>query len=142
MRAVGLVIGARRDQLDGVGSEDGQIANVLLPHRHGPAIVGIGLRPVAELMAAQGITRGAGFAPAVGNGNRTFFHSQLAQQTANAKQDAARIVSRDSDPGVAGFDVVSLGRSRRLGKYFNSNAVSWGTCDWPADARSLLDLVD
>ena len=53
VRAVGGIVGARRDQLDGVGAEDREVADVLLPHRHVPRVVGVGLRPVAELMAAE-----------------------------------------------------------------------------------------
>ena len=57
VRAVGVVVGARRDQLDRVGAEDRQVADVLLPHRHVPRVVGVGLRPVAELVAAKGDLR-------------------------------------------------------------------------------------
>ena len=53
VRAVGGVVRPGRNQLDRVRAEDREVADVLLPHRHVPRVVGVGFRPVAELMAAQ-----------------------------------------------------------------------------------------
>ena len=57
MRTVRVVIGARRDQLDGIGSEYNQVAEILLPLIEVPAIVGIGFWAKPQLMAAQRIFR-------------------------------------------------------------------------------------
>src|SRR6185369_13344374 len=57
MRAVGSVVRARRNELDRVGTEDGKIANILLPHRQSPTVVGIGLWPVTKLVPAQWVFR-------------------------------------------------------------------------------------
>ena len=53
--AVGGVVRARGDQLDGVGAEDGQIADISLPLRQVPGVVGVGLGTIAELVAAERI---------------------------------------------------------------------------------------
>ncbi len=55
MRAIGKIVRARRNQFDRVGTEHRQIANVLIPCRNGPGIIGIGFRAIAKLMAAQAI---------------------------------------------------------------------------------------
>ena len=57
MRAVRIVVGTRRNQFDGVRAEHREVADILLPHRDGPAVVGVGLRPVSELMTAQLVLR-------------------------------------------------------------------------------------
>ena len=52
MGAVRKIVGDRRNKLDCVRPEDRQFADVLIPHRHRPAVVGVRLGPVAELMSA------------------------------------------------------------------------------------------
>ena len=52
MGAVGIVIRPGRNQFDGVCPEDGQVANIALPLREVPGIVGIRLWSVAKLMTA------------------------------------------------------------------------------------------
>ena len=53
MRAVIGIIRARRDQFDRIGAEDREIADVLIEHLHRERVVGIHLRTVSQLMAAQ-----------------------------------------------------------------------------------------
>ncbi len=60
MRAVGVVVGAGRDQLDGVGAEERQLADVTLPLRQVPGVVGIRLGTIAELVAAERVLRRRG----------------------------------------------------------------------------------
>jgi hypothetical protein len=53
MGAVGRVVGTGRDELDGIGAEDGQLADVPVPLSQVPGVVGVGLGQLAELVAAQ-----------------------------------------------------------------------------------------
>src|SRR5438128_9863012 len=93
MRTVGIVIRARRDQLDRVGAEHGQVADVLLPEREIPAVVRIRLGSIAELMAANGVLGGGSNAEIVGKGYLASSQMHFAQQPADAKQHSARIVA-------------------------------------------------
>ena len=52
MRAIRIVVGARREQLDRVTTKDGELADVAFPLRQIPAAVGVGFGAVGELMAA------------------------------------------------------------------------------------------
>ena len=53
MRAVRLIIRSRRHQFDGVRAEHRQIANILIPGRDIPGIVGIRFGPITELMSTD-----------------------------------------------------------------------------------------
>ena len=57
MRAIGVVIRARRDHLDGIGAEDREIADVVLPLGQVPGIIRVGLGPIAELVPAERVAR-------------------------------------------------------------------------------------
>ena len=77
-------------------AEDGQVADVLLPHRDGPAVVGVGLRPIAELMAAQSVV-GAESLEVGGEGDLLPPEAKFAKQAADAEQHAAGIIPGDPD---------------------------------------------
>ena len=94
VRAVGVVVRARRNELDGVVAEDRQVADVLLPHRDGPAVVGVGLGPVAELMAAQRRRRRGREPQRRRDGEGAAIHAQLAEQASDAEEDAAFVGAR------------------------------------------------
>ena len=47
----------KRNAFDAVRAEPGQLADILFELCGGPCVVGVGLRAVAELMAADGIRR-------------------------------------------------------------------------------------
>ena len=121
MRAVGVVVGARRDQLDRVGAEDGQVADVLLPHRDGPAVVGVGLGPVAELMTAQSrVPASSTGARARRQADGAAVEAQLAQQAADAEEHAALVGAGHRDvrrvaAGAAGnLKALRAGRRQSL----------------------------
>ncbi len=119
VRAVGGIVGTRRDEFDGVGAEDGQVADVAFPHGDAPAVVGVGLGAVAQLMAAQRILgRGAEIERA-GQSNGIATHLECAQQAADAEQHAALVVAGDLDPGRAAVveraQPVALGRQPGTG---------------------------
>ena len=97
MRAVGVVVGPGRNQLDGVGAEDGQVADVPLPLRQVPAVVGIGLGAVAELMAAEGIPRARFDLERRRQQDAALGRPQLAEQPADAEEHAACVVAGDED---------------------------------------------
>ena len=97
MGAVGIVVGARRNQLDGVCSEHGKVPDILLPHGNGPAIVGVGFGAIAELVTAQPVMRG-GFDVNIGiGGDAALPHMQSAEQVADAEENATRVVACDGD---------------------------------------------
>src|SRR5262245_27358598 len=112
MRTVGGVIGTRRNQLNGVRAKDGQVAYVLLPHRQRPAVVGIGLRAIAELMPAQRVFRRRNDVEAVGQGDLALRHPQRAQQAADAEEYAARVIASDRDRIARGFDLIAFADER------------------------------
>ena len=85
VRAVFVVVGTRRNQLDGVSSEDSQVADVLLELRGRPAVVGIDLGPVTKLVAAQRITRLCGNLQIVVDGKHLAFHAEMTQQIPGAE---------------------------------------------------------
>ncbi len=95
MGAVVVVVRARRDQFDGVGAEDDEVANVLFPHRRGPGVVGVGLGAVAELMAADGNLRRGDDAQAVVEIEPLAGHVQFAQKVSGSKEHAAIVVAAD-----------------------------------------------
>jgi hypothetical protein len=47
--------GARRNQLNSIGSEDNQVTDILLELSRRPTVIGVDLRPVAKLVASQAI---------------------------------------------------------------------------------------
>src|SRR5262245_36262761 len=53
--AVGSVIRSGRNKLNSISPKGSEVANVLLPHRQGPAVVRVGFRAIAKLMPAQSI---------------------------------------------------------------------------------------
>ena len=95
--AVGGVVGARGDQLDGVGAEDREVADVLLPLREVPGVVRVRLRPVAELVPPdRHLGRGLDPEP-VREEHPPARHPQLAEQPADAEEDASGVVAGDED---------------------------------------------
>ncbi len=141
MRTVAVIVRARRDQLDGVATEDDEVAEVLLPRGQVPGVVGMGLGPVAELMPTQRILGRGGDVQFIREGRTAALHVQFAQQSANAKQHAARIVTDDEYPrtrraaldaepvafGATGFPHrqqflgIGAGEFRELGRGTNRN---------------------
>ena len=79
MRAVGIVIGTRRNQLYGIDPKHDQVANVLLPHRHGPSVIGVGFRPVPKLMPSESRLRCRRGSVRRTQQHRTAPHLQIAQ---------------------------------------------------------------
>ena len=106
MRAVGVVVRARRDQFDGVATKHGQVAKILFPGWKVPGVVGMGFGPVAELVSAQRIFRRGDDLQIIRDRHAAALHAKLAQQSADAKQHAAGIVADDENVGVrlARFD--------------------------------------
>ena len=163
MRAVGRVVGARRQQLDRVGAEDRQVADVLLPHRHRPGVVRIRLRAIAELMSAQAVLRSAGDVQNSRDEHPPPGDSQLAQQPTDAEQHSARIVAGDHDDWRFGVDdakAITLGgvETRQFGHLVLGHHVV-GEPRWtdeddrsglfrpavrhrPAELRAFFDLLD
>ena len=115
---IGGIVGGRWDHLHGVRAEDRQLAYVLLPLGDGPAAVGVGLRPVADLMAPQRIVRRRPHRPAVqqrvGQQHRGAAHLQVAQQPAHAVQHAAGVVAGDGQRVAIAVDGEALGTRREL----------------------------
>ena len=93
VRAVGRVIGARRDQLDGVGAEDGQVADVSLPLSGVPGVVGIGLGAIAELVPAERIFGGGCQVESAGQTRAAATKPQLAEKPAHAEENSALIIA-------------------------------------------------
>ncbi len=140
VRAVRRVIRARRNQLDGVGPKHGQIADVLLPHRHGPAVVRVGFRPVTELVSAQRISGRARFAPAVRDAHSAALQPHLAQQTSDPEKHPAVVVPPDTHRIARDLDVVPLGRPGPLIRHLDAHSRRrWR--DRPPDAGPLLYLI-
>ena len=85
MRAVRVVVRARRNKFNQVAAEKRQFADVLVPHRYRPAVVGIGFGAIAELVAAQGVLgRGLPYREC-GHFHFQPRHAQRAQELADAK---------------------------------------------------------
>src|SRR5947209_4508102 len=95
MGAVGIVIGARRDQLDSVRAEHSQVTDVLVPKGQIPTVVRIGLGSIAELVAAKFKFRGRDKLRMVNQRYLAARQVHLAQQPADAEQHPARIVADD-----------------------------------------------
>ncbi len=95
MRTVGRIVRSRRNQLDRVGAEHRQVPYVALPHRNVPPIVRVGLRPVAQLMAAQRVPRRRLDIQRTRQRHRVAPHFERAQQPAHAEQNPALVIARD-----------------------------------------------
>ncbi len=116
MRTVVGIVRARRNQFDGVGAEDHEIANVLLPHRYGPRVVGVGLRAVSELVAAYGDLRRGDHAQAVVEVEPLPSHVQLAKKVSGSKQHTAIVIPADDRQwrgAAGGYQREAFGGSRR-----------------------------
>lgn len=115
MGTVTVVIGPWRHQLDRIGSPDRQIANILLPHRDIPGIIGVGLRSVAELMAPQRILWRGGYIEWDGQRDTIRRHFESPQQMADPKENSTRIVAADRylllTGSAAGSNRIALGRT-------------------------------
>ena len=96
VRAVGIVVRAGRNQLDGIAAEDRQVAEVLLPDRQVPGVVGIGLGAVAELVAAQRILGGGGQDPGRPAGSRC--PAPFAARGADSRRRTAPRAHRCREP--------------------------------------------
>ncbi len=120
VRAIGGIVGAGRNQLDGVGAEDGEVADVAFPHRDAPGVVGVGLGAVAQLMAAQRVFRRGLNIERAGKGDRIAAHFEGAQQAADAEEDAALVVADDLDAGraavVEGAQAIAFGGQGSAGR--------------------------
>ena len=97
MRAAGVVVGTRRDQLDGIGTEDGQVAEVTLPLGQVPGVVRIGLGTIAQLMTAERISRCRGQVEPLRQGHVARAQSQRAQKPADTEEHAPGIVADDQN---------------------------------------------
>src|SRR5260370_6477756 len=97
MRTIPGVVGARWNEFDGIRAEDNEIADVLLPESEVPAVVRVGLRAIAELMAAERIFGGAGDFEVVRQCYAITAHAQFAQKATDTKQESAGIVAKNDD---------------------------------------------
>src|SRR5580765_3196834 len=91
MRAVRVVVGAGRNQFDGIAAEDRKVAKVLFPLWKVPGVVGIGLWTEAELMAAQLHLRGACSGKSILQAHTAGSHLQLPKQSPHSKQNSALV---------------------------------------------------
>ena len=162
--AVRGVVGARGDQLDGVGAEDGEVADVPLPLREVPGVVRVRLRPVAELVPAdRHLGRGLDPEP-VREEHPPARHPQLAEQPADAEEDASGVVAGDEDhrpfpsrPDPIAFRLpLTAALRERLGKVLREGlegrrradgdhgraVLRPGLVDLPAHLRPRLHLLD
>ncbi len=160
MGAVGRVVGARRNQLDGIGAEDGEIADVLLPHRQRPAVEAVRLGPIAELMPAQGNLWNGGNANIGRQRGPVFRQLHLAQEIADTEEDAAGIVPRNTDgghvpiarrPNAIALRLTAAVRPGAHQRVERSGAAHGNDCrrlirplvgTLPTNLRAFLDLVD
>src|SRR5438445_13732447 len=97
MRTISVIVGARRDQLDGIAAENGQVAKILLPNGEVPGIIGIAFGAVTELMSAQGILGSAGDVEIVAYGDAAPLQVKFAQQSADTEQNPARVIANDKN---------------------------------------------
>ena len=86
------VVRARWNDLDGVGAEQRQIQDVAPELRLVPGTVGVGLVPVAQLVADQRVVRYGIDGDAVRSGPTRLRHVHLAQHAAHAKQHGTRLL--------------------------------------------------
>ena len=114
-REVGTVVQivrARRNDLDGVGAEQRHVQDVAPELRLVPGAVGVGLVPVAQLVADQRIVRHGIDGDAVRSGPARLGHVHPAQHAARAEQHGAGTVAQDPDgfPGAraGGPDPVGI----------------------------------
>src|SRR5262245_291727 len=119
MGTVGIVIRARRNQFDGIGAEYGQVANVLFPEREIPTVVGVGLRSIAQLMAAKPEFGGRGNVDVAGQGYFATCQVYLSEEPTDTEQHAAGIVADDKhrwrgSTWVFNEDLIALGPTRGI----------------------------
>ena len=112
MRAVIIVIRTWRNQLHGVRPEQGQFPDVLLPHGNRPAIVGIRLRSVAQLMPPNRDLWSRRHRQPVRNLEPLPRHSGLPQKVPCAKHHATVIIARDNHAAPVHRDGEALRRTR------------------------------
>ena len=86
MYAVETVIRARRDEFDGICAKDRHVAHILIPSGQVPAIIGIGLVAIADLVAAQRIVGLCGEADRLCQRHLAARHREVAQQIAHPKE--------------------------------------------------------
>jgi hypothetical protein len=112
--AVGVVVRARGDQFDGVGAEDSEVAEIALPLVEVPAVVGVGLGAIAQLVPAQGMARRGREPESRREEDPPPRHPQLAEQPPDAEEHAAWVVADDEDRAVVlrGQDPVALRAAR------------------------------
>ncbi len=93
MRTVRVVVGTRRNELDRIAAEDGQVADVLLPLGQVPGIVGIRFGPIAKLMTANRHGRRGRHLQRSRQHDPIARHLEGAKQFPNAEENTARIVA-------------------------------------------------
>ena len=93
MRARKVVVGAWRQDLDRVGAEERELADVLIELLRAPGVVGIGLGAVAELGAAQPHARHGGEAE-WRREDGVAAQLERAEETADAVEQAPRVGAR------------------------------------------------
>jgi hypothetical protein len=114
VRTVLIIIGTRRDQLNRVGPENDEIADVLLEHGGRPRVIGVHLGAIADLVAAQLFHGGSGNVHVFVEFEPAEIHREVAQQVAGAEQRPARRVARDPQPRTGLLDAESVVSGRRL----------------------------
>ena len=95
--AVVQIVRARWNDLDGIGTEQRQVEDVAPELRLVPGAVGVGLVPIAQLVADQRVIRHGIGGDGVRPGPARLGHVHLAQHAPDAKQHGARTVAQDAD---------------------------------------------
>ena len=139
MRAVVIVVGARRDQFDGVGAEDNHVAEILFENRGSPGVVGVDLGAIADLMASQLVFRGGRDVEIVVDGGCVMIPAEGAEEAADAEQSASFVVALDVDGVRADGQVEAFGGAGVEGVMdFNCRAGAGR----PVEGGAMLDLFD
>src|SRR5213076_107606 len=122
VRTGGGVIRARRDQFDGVATEDNEVSNILLPSRDIPSVIRIGLGPVTELVSAQPVSWRGCDVEIVRQRDGAGFQAQAAEQMSDAEQHAARVIADDEN-------------HRSAFALFDANPVTFTPFDFPISRK-------
>jgi len=163
VRAVWQIVGARRHELDDIGAENRQVANVLVPHVDGPSVIGVGLGAISKLVAADGIVRTAGaFEQIRVNLGSLPREDDGAEQLADAEKESALVRAEDGNPaavgvasglqgkalggqrvvccGQSGHGLAELARSRTRTGVDGDSAAFGLAADGPVEAAALARL--
>ena len=105
----------RGNELDGVGAEDGEVADVFAPTGGVPGVVRVRLRPVAELVAADAQPGSGGHVEIGPEKHPPIDESQLAEQFPDSEENPAGVIPghHDGSPARVDHDLEALGARGR-----------------------------